>query len=109
LKTSAQNYYYNYKGNSTTNQFSSTIIYHLANPNLTSDASISAFNSMFSGNGLTSTSLSLAQSQFSITFFSTTQLLTSFSPMTAIEIASSSFQPSYSLTVGSFDKTTRRV
>lgn len=109
LKTSAQNYYYNYKGNSTTNQFSSTIIYHLANPNLTSDASISAFNSLFTGSGLTSSSLTLAQSQFSITFFSSTQLLTSFSPMTAIEIGSSSFQPSYSFTLGSFDKTSGQV
>lgn len=99
LSTSPQNYYYSYTGNTTTIQSQQTIIYHLTNPNLTSDGSISAFNSLFSANVLTPASLSVAQTQFSVNFVSTSQLLTSFSPMNAIQLSDSSLQPQFSFTL----------
>lgn len=99
LNTSPQNYYYSYTGNTTTNQYSNTIIYHIASQNLTSDASISAFNSLFSSNTLTAASRSLAQTYFSINFISSSTLLTQFDPMASIQLSSSTQQPQFSLTV----------
>jgi hypothetical protein len=109
MKTSPQDYYYTYKGNTTSKESSSTIIYHTANVNLTTDASISAFTSLFDGNGITTTSLTLAQTQFSINFISSSYALTSFSPMTAVYASSGSFQPQMSLTVQPYSQGSYQV
>lgn len=104
MYTSPQNYNYAYKGNTTSNQYQNTIIYHITSPNLTSDGSISAFNSLFSNNALTSTSLSTAQTQFSVNFISTSTLLTSFAPMTAIQASTANMQPQVSFSISGYQK-----
>lgn len=80
----------------------STIIYHTANVNLTTDASISAFNSLFDNNGITASSLSLAQTQFSINFVNVSTFIGNFQPMDAITASSASFQPQISLTINNY-------
>lgn len=102
LNTSPQNYYYTYNGNTTTNQYSGTIIYHITNTNLTSDASISAFNSLFSSSTLTASSLSLAQTAFSINFVSTSTLLSSIQPMSTVQMTVGTAQPQFSFTLQSY-------
>lgn len=78
LYTSPQNYFYTYNGNTTTNELSSTYIYHTSDRNLTSDASTTAFSALFDSNGITSASLSLAQTQFSINFISRSYFVGTF-------------------------------
>jgi hypothetical protein len=109
LNTSPKNYYYAFTGNTTTNQYQNTIIYHIASPNLTSDVSISAFNSLFSSNVLTAASLSIAQIQFSINFINTSYLLSSFDPLTAIQLASANEQPQFSFTVQNYQASSHKV
>ena len=61
LLTSPVNYYYNYKGNTTGNSYTRTVIYHIANPNITTDGSMSAFTALFDTTGLTTISKAAAQ------------------------------------------------
>jgi len=77
-------------------------MYHTANVNLTTDASISAFNSLFDNNGITASSLSLAQTQFSINFVNVSTFIGNFQPMDAITASSASFQPQISLTINNY-------
>lgn len=109
LNTSPQNYYYTYNGNTTSNQYSSTIVYHITSPNLTSDASVSAFNSLFSGNTLTASSLSLAQTGFSINFISTSTLLSSFQPMGSVQLSLPSQQPQFSFSIQGYQSKSYQV
>jgi len=108
LNTSPQNYFYKYNGNTTTSEASSTIIYHTANLNLTTDASISAFNSLFDNNGITSGSLTLAQTQFSINFVNSSKFIGTFQPLDAINSVSA-FQPSISLTINTYTPSTYQI
>ena len=93
MNTSPQNYAYNFIGNSTTNEYSKTVIYHIPNVNLTTDASISAFNSLFDSTGISTASLATAQTDFSINFISTSYFMTTFDPMNGIQSLNTDFQP----------------
>lgn len=81
----------------------------MANPNLTTDGSISAFNALFDLNGITTTSKTLAQTQFSINYIASSFALTSFSPMTAIQSSSGLFQPSMNLNIQTYSKGAYKV
>jgi hypothetical protein len=87
----------------------STIIYHTANVNLTTDASISAFNSLFDSNGITASSLSLAQTQFSINFVNVSTFIGNFQPMDAMTSSSASFQPQISLTINDYTPSSYQI
>jgi hypothetical protein len=108
LNTSPQNYYYSYRGNTSTQEYTRTVIYHTANLNLTTDASVSAFASMFSTN-LTTTSLAIAQTDFSINFISKSTFLGNFQPTTAMTSATASFQPRPSFLLSSYLPSTHTV
>lgn len=109
LNTSPQNYFYAYGGNTTTYEYSKTLIYHTAHVNLTTDASISAFSGLFDANGITAASLSLAQTQFSISFISKSSFIGTFEPMTAIGASSSAFQPQASLVIEDYQSGAYKV
>ena len=109
LNTSPQNYYYNYGGNTTSLEYTKTIIYHTSSPNLTTDASVSAFSSLFDANGITSASLATAQTDFSINFIGASSFIGTFDPMTAIQASAVEFQPSVSFVVNSYVKGTYKV
>lgn len=107
--TSPINYYYNYKGNTTGNAFSKAVIYHIANPNMTTDASMSAFSAMFDLNGLTASSKVIAQTQFSVDFIDNSALLTPFDPLTAIASSSNIFNPTFTLSIKGYTALSKKI
>lgn len=93
LNTSATNYYYKFNGKVKTNELSSAIIYHVSDKNLTTDPASSAFSGMYDANGITTTSLATALSNFSIAYINTSYSMGSFNPIDNINLASDSFRP----------------
>lgn len=108
LNTSPNNYYYAFQGNTTTWESTKTTIYHTAHPNLTSDASITSFKNIFDANGITTASLSLAQTQFSINFIQKSTFSNNFEPMQAIS-ATAAYQPSITFTLRDYVKSSFKV
>ena len=80
----------------------------MANKNLTSDASISAFAGLFDSNGLTTASQTTANTEFSVDFITSSTLLSSFTPISALQTASG-FTPTVSLTVDPYTYNSRVV
>lgn len=98
LNSSATNYYYNFQGQTLSNELSSTIIYHIGDQNLTTDPSSSAFSSLFDAKGITTTAVSMALANFSINYIDKSYTQGSFNPIDGIKISSTQFKPELTFT-----------
>lgn len=97
LGNSPQNYYYTYPGQSFSYQTTATTIYLISNPEVTTDASVSAFASLFdpSNQTITSASLSLALSDFFINYIGSGYFRGTFDPIVAEEMGVGFTQSTY--------------
>jgi hypothetical protein len=99
LNTSASNYNFDYNGSMSTNELTSTFIYHISDMNLTTDPSSSSFAALYDANGITNTSKAMALANFSINYISKSTFIGSYDPMDMIKMTSAQFIPTLTFTV----------
>lgn len=84
------------------------MIYFVTNKNLTTDPSVTRFNSIYDANGITAASLSQALSSFAVNYIQSSKLYGTFNPPDIVQ-GSAAYTPVFTSDNATFDNTSNSI